>query len=375
MKPVIPWLNESSYIEPLSPACSMCAKGAKLVLLVTGMCPVSCFYCPISFKKGGKDRIFADEWELNNEDDVEKILKEAQYIDAEGAGITGGDPLVVWQRVHTYISLLKDTFGSAFHLHLYTSGARKTEHIPDLVAAGLDEIRFHPPPSQWKTMENSPLAKGILMALQTSADVALEIPTIPGMTKDILSLIHWADSVGLNWINLNELEFSERNAERLQRRGFDVKDDISAAVKGSEETATAVLTQISGEDLAIGVHYCSSSFKDGIQLKNRITRRAHHVAQPYEVITEEGTLLKGIVESKDLTPTQLLVYLQKTYHIAPEKIHLNEEKKRVEMDVLLLDVIARKETTYHLSCYLIEEYPTADRLEVERTPLPLPDEI
>jgi len=374
MRSVVPWLNKSCYLEPLSPACRMCAEGSKLVLLATGQCPVSCFYCPISFAKGGTDRIFADEWELNDEGDVEKILQEARFIDAEGAGITGGDPLFVWQRVHSYISLLKDTFGSSFHLHLYTSGVKNAEHVPDLVAAGLDEIRFHPPPSQWNTMENSPLAKGILTALQSSADVALEIPTIPGMTEEMCSLIRWADNVGLNWINLNELEFSERNAEQLQRRGFDVKDDISAAVKGSEETAIKILNQIREEDLAIGVHYCSSSFKDGIQLKNRITRRAYHVARPYEVITEEGTLLKGIVESKDLTPAQLLVYLQNTYQIAPDNIHLNKDKNRVEMDVLLLNDIARKETTYQLSCYLIEEYPTADRLEVERTPLPLPDD-
>ena len=71
----------------------MCSRGSKLVILITGLCPANCFYCPLSFKKGGKDVIYADEWMLNDEDDVEKLIQEAIYIESEGAGITGGDPL------------------------------------------------------------------------------------------------------------------------------------------------------------------------------------------------------------------------------------------------------------------------------------------
>ena len=117
-----------------------------MVVLVTGLCSTKCFYCPISFKKGGTDRIFADEWELDNERDTEKLIREAENIDATGAGITGGDPLLVWQRVKTYITLLKETFGEKFHIHLYTSALKNADHLSDLVAAGLDEVRFHPLP-------------------------------------------------------------------------------------------------------------------------------------------------------------------------------------------------------------------------------------
>ena len=98
MKRITEWLNESSYIAPISPGCEMCADGSKLVVLITGKCDTKCFYCPLSFEKGGKDRIFADEWELTNEKDTEKLIREAEYIEASGAGITGGDPLIVWKR-------------------------------------------------------------------------------------------------------------------------------------------------------------------------------------------------------------------------------------------------------------------------------------
>ena len=132
-----------------------------MVLLVTGLCPSDCFYCPLSFEKRNKDRIFADEWELNDEEDTEKLFLEANYIESKGAGITGGDPLVVWGRTQRYIEFLKDKFGSNYHIHLYTSGIKNHEHIKDLVSAGLDEIRFHPSYVHWDKMSQSQIKKAI----------------------------------------------------------------------------------------------------------------------------------------------------------------------------------------------------------------------
>jgi len=370
MKKIVKWLNESSYTDPLSPACEMCAHGSKLVVLITGMCDAKCFYCPISFEKGGTDRIFADEWELDNEKDTEKLIREAEYIEATGAGITGGDPLVVWERTKKYISLLKDTFGQNFHIHLYTSGLKNGEHIADLVSAGLDEIRFHPSPRHWGNMNKSPILQTIKHALETSTDVTLEIPVILGMENGILFLIQWANDLGIKWINLNELEYAERNADQFNRRNYTVKDDISAAVKGSQELAYRILDSISQEDFEIGVHYCSSSFKDGVQLTNRIKRRAKSVAQDHEIITDEGTLLKGVIYAK--TPLQKLYdSLKQEFDIDDNHIVLNKSKKRIELALWILERIVSELKERGFDCYMVEEYPTADELEVERTPLPL----
>jgi len=50
---------------------------------------------------------------------------------------------------------------------------------------------------------------------------------------------------------------------------------------------------------------------------------------------------------------------------------LNKKKERIEMDVLVLNEIAHILTKRKMQCYMTEEYPTADGLEVERIPLPL----
>jgi pyruvate formate-lyase activating enzyme-like uncharacterized protein len=370
MKKITSWYNESTYVGSLSPACRMCAKGSKMVVLATGLCSTKCYYCPLSFKKGGTDRIFADEWELDTERDTKKLIREAEYIDATGAGITGGDPLFVWKRVKTYIALLKKTFGESFNIHLYTSALKNADHLDDLVAVGLDEVRFHPLPPTWGTMEKSPIKKTIQHMIGSSVDVTIEIPTLPGMKKEIFSLVSWADQEGIRWVNLNELEFSERNCDAFRNRGYVVKTDISAAVKGSQETALQILKKVQEKNLRIGVHYCSVSFKDGVQLKNRIMRRARHIARPYDVISKEGTLIKGAVYPSHLSLQRLVILLEDNYKVPPHLLSVDNEKKRIELAPWLLEKLAFRLTKQNHRCFIVEEYPTADRLEVERTPIP-----
>ena len=364
------WLNESIFINPLSPGCKMCAKGSKLVVLITGLCPADCYYCPLSKEKKGKDRIFADEWELSDENDTEKLILEAKYIEATGAGITGGDPLAVWSRTKKYIKLLKDEFGTNFHIHLYTSGLKNYTHISDLIKAGLDEIRFHPMPAFGNKMEKSILKKAIRISLDAGCDVAIEIPAIPNMENEIFSLVKWANDNNLCWFNINELEFSETNANELNKKGFTVKDDISAAVKGSQETAYKIIERVSKEKLRIGIHYCSSSFKDGVQLRNRIKRRAKNTAKKSDVITNDGTFLKGVICSGRLNLDQIHEILIKEFKIDSSLIFLDKKKDRIEIAPWILQKIAQDLVKKGMNCFIVEEYPTANRLEVEKTPLP-----
>jgi hypothetical protein len=342
-----------------------------MVLLITGLCSAKCFYCPLSVRKLGKDRIFANEWELDNEEDTEKLIQEAEYIEATGAGITGGDPLIVWKRTKKYIVLLKENFGTDFHIHLYTSGIKNSEYISDLVSAGLDEIRFHPLPENWNDMNRSPIFGSIKNALESDVDVAIEVPAIPEMEDELFSMICWANNIGIKWVNLNELEFSETNAEKLIKRGFTVKDDISAAVKGSQESANKVIDMVFNNDFEIGVHYCSSSFKDGVQLKNRIMRRAKNIAKEYEIISDEGTLLKGVIYSKNLSLKKLYDLLKQEFNIEDKLLFLNNKNNRIEIAPWILEKISSNLKKRGFECFMIEEYPTADRLEVERIPLPL----
>ena len=369
MTSITSWLKNSRYTPPLSQGCKQCSQGSKLVLLITGLCPANCFYCPLSFKKKDNDVIYANEWKLKNEKDTETILNEATLIDAQGAGITGGDPFSVWERTIRYIHLLKNHYDETFHIHLYTSGLVNANKILEVIDAGLDEIRFHPMPQTWNKMEKNPIKKAINTAVDSAADVAIEIPAIPGMKKEIIHLIEWAEHQHIDYINLNELEFSEQNEDALYQKGFITKNDLSAAVKNSETTAQQIIDHIAQMNLDIGVHYCSASFKDAIQLTNRMKRRATHIAHSFDIITKQGTIIKGVIDHIKQEKKDEIIFILNAHHINNNEYCYQKNKQRIEINPHLLEKIALslKNKGYH--CFLIEEYPTKDALEVERQPL------
>ncbi len=343
----------SAFVGPLPEGCKLCERGSKMVLLVTGRCDTGCYYCPLSSAKRGRSTMYANELQIER---MEQMLVEASLMDAEGTGITGGDPLMELERAATAIRLLKEAYGGGHHIHLYTSAIDRAA-FRRLEQAGLDEIRVHPPLARWERMEDT-AASSILG--ETGMDMGLEVPSIPGEEGRLRSLIEWADEVGIGFVNLNELEFSETNCDALLSRGFEVKDDVSSAVRGSERMAMDILEM----DLDVPRHYCSASFKDSVQLRKRIGRRARNVALPSDVITEEGTLYKGVLETDD--PPGVMLELMDRFGVPDKLMNHDVEKGRLEIAHWVLEEIA---TELDLPAYTVEEYPTADRLEVERTPL------
>jgi len=338
---------------PLPRGCVLCQRGAKMVLLVTGRCAAGCYYCPLSSEKSGRDVVFADELRVRRPADV---LLEARLIDALGTGITGGDPLCAPRRTVRYIRLLKQKFGREHHIHLYTSGRFPPAWMDRLAEVGLDEIRFHPAPGTWARFERTPVASILRKAKECGMDAGVEVPAIPGAEGDLLALARCLEALGASFLNLNELEYSQTNFGRLNARGFKVRDDISAGVFGSEAAARRVLEGFDGQ---MAIHYCASGFKDGVQLRRRIARRAKNVARPFEVITPDGTLLKGIVEG----PPSLLRHLRKKLGVPARLSAYDRRRRRVELAPWLLEKIA---SAFRGRAFIVEEYPTADALEVER---------
>jgi len=345
-------LPSNSFCTGRLPAgCRQCSTGAKMVLLVTGQCPANCFYCPLSAKKRGHDVIYANELQVHDDED---ILDEGDAIEASGTGITGGEPLLVPRRAARYIQLLKQHFGTGHHVHLYTAHMDRSK-IERLIDAGLDELRLHPPVSVWSHIETTALEATVT---GLPIPVGIEIPVLPDMRTETRHLLETIAGYDIDFVNLNELEFSATNHQALERRGYQIKSDVSNAVEGSEQLAY----EIARWNLPLPVHYCSSSFKDAVQLRRRLARRARNVARLYDVITDDGTLRKGII----MASREDLPELRERFDIEPGMMVWDSEKKRVETSPTVAAWLAGR---VPFPCFVVEEYPTVDRLEVEREPL------
>jgi pyruvate formate-lyase activating enzyme-like uncharacterized protein len=265
-----------------SKGCELCQLGAKMVLFVTGLCCRSCYYCPLSEQRKGKDVTYANERLIRKDAEV---LEEAWSMDALGTGITGGEPLLKLERVRGYIKLLKSEFGTAHHIHLYSSLAPSRPVLNMLAKAGLDELRLHPPIEEWDDFLTSRYYKALEYARELGLHAGVEIPAI----KPVPAIIEALKALD-GFLNLNELEFSETNYDAMIARGFFSLKSGYAAV-GSREIAL----EIASDELPI--YFCSSSSKDRVQLRERFKRKARRVARPFDEVTEDGTLVFAELES------------------------------------------------------------------------------
>jgi len=333
--------------------CRLCIRGAKLVLFVTGLCERGCYYCPLSERRRNRDVVYANERPLKSGRDV---IVEAKLIDALGTGLTGGDPSLRFGRTLRLLRLLKRRFGKRHHVHMYTGGELSPEKLRELKRAGLDEVRFH----TWS-------AKPVESALRASLRASVEIPAIPGHFEETVALLRELDRIGCAFVNLNELEFSDTNLTAMKARGFRIKSDVSMAVKGSEELARKLMRWAS-RNTRLNIHYCPSSLKDRVQLRNRLKRRAKNVAKPYEGITDDGLLVKGV--AYDLPPAELGAIRRRLisrYSIPVKLIQVDRKKHRIEMASHIAEKLAKLELWVKFA--LVEEYPTYDRLETLFVPL------
>lgn len=333
--------------------CKLCIRGAKLVLFLTGLCRQACYYCPLSEKRKGRDVVYANERPAKSTQDV---IREAKLMDALGTGITGGDPSLRFRRTLHYIRLLKRKFGKKHHIHMYCGGELSQKQLHKLKRAGLDEIRFH-------TWSVGPVER----ALRAGLKAGVEIPAIPNEYTRIITFLRGLNQIGCAFVNLNELEFSDTNLSQLKARGFKIKSDESMAVKGSEETAVRAL-KWAAANTSLDIHYCPSALKDAVQLRNRLKRRAKNVARKHEAITEEGLLVKGVIQN---LPFDRLVpvrrRLMSKYGVPPALVVIDPQKRRIELHWFVAKKLAKLEPG--LKFALVEEYPTYDRLETTLIPL------
>ena len=343
-----------SFYNYLSEGCKLCQEGAKMVLFVTGLCHKNCFYCPLSDERRGKDLVFANERSVKSDED---ILKEAELMNALGTGVTGGEPLLRIERVLHYIRVLKASFGKEHHIHLYTSLAPEKQILEKLADAGLDEIRLHPPQECWEDLKSSPYADALRNAKKLGIEAGIEIPAFDGAEKVAI----FAEDMEI-FLNLNELEFSDNNSEALLKNGFCLESDTSNAAVGSCKSAEETV------QVCKKAHFCSSTYKDAVQLRKRFQRIAKNTARGFDEITEDGTLVYGVIEGGD---QELAEETLQSMEIPSELFEVKNGKIEIAWWVLeeLKEGIKEELEPSGSKLLIIERYPFEDGMLVELIPL------
>ena len=324
----------------LSEGCKLCYQGAKLVLFITGRCDRDCWYCPLSEERKNVDVIFANDRKVTT---PEEAIEEGEIMDALGTGVTGGEPLLEIERVVEFCSALKKHFGPEHQIHLYTGHAPTIEDLAALRGC-VDEIRMHPPHEVWPKIMESPYIQSIKDAKQLGFDVGFEVPSLQGL-RHFFPVLDMVD-----FFNINQLEWGDSCADAMRERKLEPENPLCNAIKGSTKWAG----EINGHPK---VHYCTSTFKDSVQLRERLKRIAMNSARPFDMITDDGTIMYGSMDPKgDL---EMILSLMK-----PGSYYEEMEDGTIELDWQQMRKIPRK---FGGERKIIERYPN-DGMVVEVIP-------
>ena len=320
---------DSYCINDVTDGCKYCVKGEKLVLFITGKCSRSCEYCSLSNKRKNKDIIWANERLIKNS---KYLIQEVKESNAKGAGITGGDPLLVLERTVKFIKLLKKHFGRRFHIHIYLPTDKVNENnLKQLYNSGIDEIRFHP--RNIKDLEKVKLAS----KFWDKSNIGIELPLLPEKYKEIIQLIKNSEGF-IGFVNLNELEISDTNFNFITKN-YKMNED-TYTVKSSKETGLKILNYFKNSKLKI--HLCTARTKNLFQYKNRLKL---HKILPYGYKTKEGTVKYFVMSIKRIN--------EKGYFV-------DKKNKRIILSEKLANKLQRK---YKIR--LVEELPTFDSTEIQ----------
>ena len=327
----------------LSRGCILCHQGAKLVLFVTGRCHRTCWYCPLSSERKGTDTVYANDRPV---DIPAQLIEEAENMSALGTGVTGGEPLLCLDKVTDYCRLLKNHFGPEHQIHLYTGKAPTDEELAAMQGL-VDEIRLHPPQECWEKIAGTDYIVSAQHAKTMGFDIGIEVPALPGLEHLAAALPY------LDFLNINELEWGDTNAYAMRERGYELADNLHNAIDGAKGWADELCRH--GK-----VHWCSSAFKDSVQLRERLKRNAENTARPFDENTEDGTSVYGVLEFGDDGGASAEILKRE---LEPGSFEVFSD--RIELPWWIL---TESSTDVKGNKYVIERYPNGGMI-VELTPV------
>ena len=264
------------HVGPLSPGCRICGDGGWDCNFINTLCTRYCFYCP-------QDRTIKQESQSETEGIVfnnpaEHVLF-VKTFNIKGVGFSGGEPLLVADRLLAHISAIRQELGDSIYLWMYTNGDLvNREVLQKLRAAGLDEIRFD-------LSARSYNLDPVILAKEYIPAVTVEIPAIPEDYDLLKNLLGKMAAVGVNFLNLHQLNATKHNYRALLKRRYHFLHQPGVPVLESETCALQLLIYAKENHLNLPINYCCAAYKNRFQGLDLRRRKARVVLKSCEELT------------------------------------------------------------------------------------------
>jgi pyruvate formate-lyase activating enzyme-like uncharacterized protein len=287
-----PWINR------ISEGCRLCGEGEWSCLFITGKCNGTCFYCPSP--QDTDDLPTTQQLTFEDPSQYAFYLQEFGY---KGSSFSGGEPLLVLDRVMAYLKAIRKEVSPVPYLWMYTNGIlANRRHFQMLADAGLNEVRFDIGATGY-SLEAVRKAQGIIPV------ITVEVPAVPERSEQLKALLPEMIQSGVSHVNLHQLRLTRHNAPRMLSRNYTYLHGEHPTVLESELTALDLIRHVKIHSLDIGVNYCGFQYKNRFQKAGYRKKMAGRVQQG-QFITENGYGVTLYGTDKKLHPDQKSSMLQ-----------------------------------------------------------------
>lgn len=264
-------------VSRLSPGCRLCGEGQWSCLFINNLCNGKCFYCPTQ-----QTDMARPETNTLIFDEPQSYVDYIRKFGFKGVSISGGEPLISFDKSLAFVQAVKQAFGSEVYVWLYTNGILLTpDKVEAFKNAGLDEMRFDIGATDYHT-DRLKLAVGHIPT------VTVEIPAVPQEEEMLKLKIRELKNLGVSHLNFHQIRLTPYNFGQLIEHDYTYTHGEKITVIDSELTALRLIRFTLDEHIDLPVNYCSFVYKNRHQKSANRQKHAPIVVYPWENITENG---------------------------------------------------------------------------------------
>ncbi|MDA3893339.1 MAG: radical SAM protein [Salinivirgaceae bacterium] len=265
------------FLNGISKGCELCGKGLWSCLFITGKCNASCFYCP-----SAQDADDLPESQGMTFATPESYTEYIKHFKFKGVGFSGGEPLLVKERVLAYLKSLRQNGDPDLYIWMYTNGILGNKEIfAQLADAGLNEVRFDIGATNFKL-------DAIANAGSYFDNITIEIPAVPEEAEKLKILLPEMVEAGVTRLNLHQMRLTPYNVKKMITRNYTFIPAEQPIVLESELAALEIMNYAKLNNIPIAINYCSFFFKNRFQKAGFKTMMAKTLGAKEAKISEKG---------------------------------------------------------------------------------------
>ena len=336
--------NSKVDVSNLSKGCQLCGEGQWSCLFINNLCNGKCFYCPTQ-----QNDLAQPETNTLIFEEPETYVDYIRKFGFKGVSISGGEPLISFEKSLAFVKAVKDEFGDEVYVWLYTNGILlTTEKVEALKQAGLDEMRFDIGATNYKTDK-------LKLAIGQIPVVTVEIPAVPQEEELLKQKLHELKELGVNHVNFHQMRLTPYNFNQLIEHDYTYLHGEKVTVLESELTALRLIQYSLDEGINLPINYCSFVYKNRFQKSANRKKHAPMVAKPWESVTENGFIRRLFVKPNQEQKEELLNEMD--FYIDQQLAFYNEARNELDFHPYILDEIKNMGFAVQLEYHVSQIFP------------------